>query len=45
LGIVRFIVFLVIYLGISALFKMESFKYVIDNVPLIFAKLKKKKAA
>lgn len=45
LGIVRLMVFSVIYLGFSVLFKMESFKYVKDNIPLIFAKIKKKKTA
>ncbi len=42
LGIVRFLVFMVVYLGASVLFKMESFKYVRDNIPMYFAKLKRK---
>lgn len=42
LGIVRFLVFVVAYLGASVLFKMESFKYVKDNIPMYFAKLKRK---
>lgn len=42
LGFMRLIFFLAVYLGISVLLKMESFRYMKDNVPLVFAKFRKK---
>lgn len=42
LGIVRFLVFIMVYLGASVLFKMESFIYVKDNIPMFLQKIKKK---
>lgn len=43
LAVIRFLVFIGVYLGGSILFKMESFKYVKDTVPIFMAKFKKKK--
>jgi O-antigen/teichoic acid export membrane protein len=42
LAIIRFIIFMAVYLGGSMLFKMESFKYVKETLPLFLTKFKKK---
>lgn len=43
LAVIRFLVFMGVYLGGSILFKMESFKYVKETMPIFLAKFKKKK--
>ena len=43
LAAIRLVVFTAIYLGGSVLFKMDSYKYVIDTLPLVIGKFKKKK--
>lgn len=42
LAVIRFLVYLAVYIGGSVLFKMESFKYVKDTLPMFFAKFKRK---
>lgn len=41
-ALIRLIVFTGIYLGGSILFKMDSYKYVMDSIPLIFSKFGRK---
>lgn len=43
LAVIRILVFMGAYLGGSILFKMESFKYVKETMPIFLAKFKKKK--
>ena len=43
LAVIRLLVFMGVYLGGSILFKMESFKYVKETLPIFLAKFKKKK--
>ena len=42
LGSIRFFIFVLVYVGTSVLFKMDSYRYVKDTFPLFFAKFKKK---
>lgn len=42
LAIIRLFVFVAVYIGGSVLFKMESFKYVKETLPMFLAKFKKK---
>lgn len=42
LAVIRFLVFMGVYLGGSILFKMESFRYVKETMPIFLAKFKKK---
>lgn len=41
LGIVRLAGFVVVYWGLSSLLKLESFRYVKDNIPMLVSKFKK----
>lgn len=43
LAVIRLLVFIGVYFGGSILFKMESFKYVKETLPIFLAKFKKKK--
>lgn len=43
LAIIQFVVFIVLYLGSSILFKMESYGYFVGNLPLILGKINKRK--
>jgi hypothetical protein len=42
LALIRLFVFVAIYLGGSVLFKMESFRYLKESLPMFLAKFKKK---
>lgn len=43
LAIVRFFLFVGVYWGGSVLFKLESYHYFVENIPLFFGRFKKKK--
>ncbi len=43
LGIIRLVVFVAVYIGGSVLFKMDSYKYVKETLPLFVSKYRKKK--
>lgn len=42
-AVIQLAVFVIIYLGGSILFKMDSYQYVAETMPLIFGKFKKKR--
>ena len=42
LALIRLFVFVAVYLGGSVLFKMESFRYLKESLPMFLAKFKKK---
>lgn len=42
LALIQFLIFVLTYVGGSVLFKMESYNYFIENVPIILGKIKRK---